>query len=178
MKNLQKGSAVLFLISVIALLIIGGGIYIYENKKIETPLVSNTNTPSSNKTQQTDNQIPTTPSNIISAKPLIKSLLPTGLIPQNETVTIVGSGFAPTGNVVSIGYANFVPNYRTKNKEFILPSSTNGTKITFVPENYGIFGKTQAVGGGWLTVITTNGISNSVNLQVVKVSAAQNKTSH
>lgn len=43
MKNLQKGFIVSAFIAVIALLVIGGGVYVYENKKVEVP-VSNVNT--------------------------------------------------------------------------------------------------------------------------------------
>jgi len=39
MNNLQKGFVVPLLIGIIALLVIGGGVYIYENKKIEVPTV-------------------------------------------------------------------------------------------------------------------------------------------
>lgn len=37
MKNKQRGFIVLLVLTIIAVLIIGGGVYIYENKKIETP---------------------------------------------------------------------------------------------------------------------------------------------
>ena len=39
MHNSQKGFVVLLLIGIIALLVIGGGVYIYENKKVEVPTV-------------------------------------------------------------------------------------------------------------------------------------------
>ena len=38
MKNSQKGFIVPVLLGIIALLVVGGGIYIYENKKAETPI--------------------------------------------------------------------------------------------------------------------------------------------
>lgn len=41
MKNYQKGFIVPALIAVIALLVIGGGVYIYESKKIEAPVIDN-----------------------------------------------------------------------------------------------------------------------------------------
>jgi hypothetical protein len=41
MKNSQKGFVVPLLIAIIALLVIGGGVYIYENKKAEAPTVLN-----------------------------------------------------------------------------------------------------------------------------------------
>ena len=43
MKNLQKGFVVPLLLGIIALLVIGGGVYIYQNKKAEVPS-TNTNT--------------------------------------------------------------------------------------------------------------------------------------
>ncbi|MCX6752279.1 MAG: hypothetical protein NTZ87_02150 [Candidatus Nomurabacteria bacterium] len=50
MKNLQKGFIVPVLLVIIGLLVIGGGVYIYENKKAETPPIVDTGT------QQTNNQ--------------------------------------------------------------------------------------------------------------------------
>lgn len=44
MKNLQKGFIAPVILVIIALLVIGGGIYVYENKKTETP-VATTPTP-------------------------------------------------------------------------------------------------------------------------------------
>lgn len=52
MKNLQKGFIVPIILVIIALLAIGGGVYFYKNKKIETPAVVNT------ETQQTNTQTP------------------------------------------------------------------------------------------------------------------------
>lgn len=46
MKNLQKGFVIPILLVIVALLVVGGGVYIYENKKAETPVViDNTQTP-------------------------------------------------------------------------------------------------------------------------------------
>lgn len=59
MKNLQKGFVVPLLIVIISLLVIGGGIYIYENKKAEAPAVVNTEIQQSNQNlQQTNTQTP------------------------------------------------------------------------------------------------------------------------
>ena len=41
MKNSQKGFIVPILLVIIALLVVGGGVYIYKNKKTETPSVVN-----------------------------------------------------------------------------------------------------------------------------------------
>mgnify|MGYP001606502060 FL=1 len=52
MKNSKKGFIVPVLLVIIALLVVGGGVYIYENKKAEVPAVVDTGT------QQTNTQIP------------------------------------------------------------------------------------------------------------------------
>ena len=39
MKNLQKGFVAPLLIAIIAVLVIGGGVYIYSNKKVEAPIL-------------------------------------------------------------------------------------------------------------------------------------------
>lgn len=55
MKNSQKGFIVPALLVIIALLVIGGGVYVYKNKKTETPVVD-TKTHQSNQNQQTNTQ--------------------------------------------------------------------------------------------------------------------------
>lgn len=55
MKNKQKGFIVPLLIAVIALLVIGGGVYIYKNKKTEAPAVIDTGTQQTNQNQQQTN---------------------------------------------------------------------------------------------------------------------------
>src|ERR1035437_10150248 len=42
MKNTQKGFVVRLIIAIIAVLVIGGGIYVYENNKAKAPAVTNT----------------------------------------------------------------------------------------------------------------------------------------
>jgi hypothetical protein len=99
--------------------------------------------------------------------PNIASISPNP-VPQNAVVTILGSGFSPTGNILSVGYGQNIAGYKDKNINFTLSSSENGTKITFIPQNYGIVSSTQSTGGGWLTVINAQtGNSNSVELTVV-----------
>lgn len=56
MKNNQKGFIVPLLIAVIALLAIGGGIYVYNNKKTEAPAVVDTGTQQTNAQTQKINQ--------------------------------------------------------------------------------------------------------------------------
>jgi len=50
MKNLQKGFIVPLLLVIIAVLVIGGGVYIYKNKKTESPVVVDIETQQSNQT--------------------------------------------------------------------------------------------------------------------------------
>lgn len=64
MKNSQKGFIVPVLVTIIALLIIGGGVYIYQNKKVEAPTVIDTGTQQTDQVQQTD----TSDSKIYSGK--------------------------------------------------------------------------------------------------------------
>ncbi|MEI8328153.1 MAG: hypothetical protein WCG02_03390 [Candidatus Taylorbacteria bacterium] len=53
MKNSNKGFAVPLLIGIIVLLVIGGGVYIYTNKKVEVPAVVDNATVQSNPTGST-----------------------------------------------------------------------------------------------------------------------------
>ncbi len=55
MKNSKKGFAVPLLIAVIALLVIGVGVYMYKNKKTESPVVVDTETQQTNQIQQQNN---------------------------------------------------------------------------------------------------------------------------
>lgn len=61
MKNSQKGFIVPLVIGIIALLIIGGGIYIYSNKKVDAPVVINTNLPTQSGQTSTNTTTKTTP---------------------------------------------------------------------------------------------------------------------
>lgn len=56
MKNSQKGFAIPIIIAILALLVVGGGSYIYTNKKVEAPI---------NIPDITSNVPTTTPSNIV-----------------------------------------------------------------------------------------------------------------
>lgn len=88
MKNQDKGFIVPVLIGIIALLlIIGGGMYVYENKKVETPAVVDTEARQSDQNQQKTNT-QTTP--ISNSKPSITVLSPNGgeMLVQGTTWTI------------------------------------------------------------------------------------------
>jgi hypothetical protein len=58
MKNTQSGFIAPILLVVIALLVIGGGVYVYENKKVEAPAVVNTETQESNQQQTSVKNVP------------------------------------------------------------------------------------------------------------------------
>lgn len=65
MKNTQKGFIVPLLIAIIALMAVGGGVYVYENKKVEVPVVVDTttqNSPVNNNQQNTPVKQKTNPS--------------------------------------------------------------------------------------------------------------------
>lgn len=67
MKNSQKGFIVPVLLVIIAVLVVGGGVYIYKNKKVEVPAVVD------NGTQQTNTQTPApTPKPTISSSEVKK----------------------------------------------------------------------------------------------------------
>lgn len=58
MINLQKGFVVPVILVVIALLVIGGGVFVYKSKKVEAPAVVDTGTQQANQNQQTNSQTP------------------------------------------------------------------------------------------------------------------------
>jgi len=58
MKNNQRGFIVSVLLGIIALLVIGGGVYVYQNKKTEVPAVVDTEIQQPVQAQQQTNSIP------------------------------------------------------------------------------------------------------------------------
>ena len=61
MKNLQKGFVVPLLLAIIAVLVIGGGVYIYNTKKLETPILPvSTEVQTTNQVKQTNDKTSTT----------------------------------------------------------------------------------------------------------------------
>lgn len=54
MKNSQKGFIVPLLLVIIAVLVVGGGVYVYKNKKVEVPVVDNGTQEPNNPPPQTD----------------------------------------------------------------------------------------------------------------------------
>jgi len=62
MKNLQEGFVMPWLLAIIAILLVGGGMYVYENKKGEAPSVVNNaeQNPKNNPSSSTSNTAPVT----------------------------------------------------------------------------------------------------------------------
>jgi hypothetical protein len=62
MKNQQKGFIVPLLIAIVALLAVGGGVYVYENNKVEAPIVPiDTSVQTTNEKQSVTNNQPLRP---------------------------------------------------------------------------------------------------------------------
>ena len=82
MNNLKKGFIVPVLLVIIALLVVGGSVYVYESKKSEAPAVINTETQQSNQTQRQDN----------TPEPSIKNSI-TILSPNANTIWTTGETY-------------------------------------------------------------------------------------
>ncbi|MFA6315169.1 MAG: hypothetical protein WC648_02260 [Candidatus Paceibacterota bacterium] len=116
MKNLQKGFVVPVLLTIITLLVVGGGVYIYQSKKVETPSVKNTDTPQLNQVQQTNAQTPAVTQPIVtsaavSTKPSITVLSPNGgeTFKQNSPITVKWSqNFSGSAFICLMGDAGCV----------------------------------------------------------------------
>jgi hypothetical protein len=98
MKNSQKGFVVPLLIGIIALLVIGGGVYIYENKKAEVPVVVDTGLQQSDEVQETNtgNTPVINQQNISNNPPIIKTTPVTNPIPVKSSITVL----SPNGQEV------------------------------------------------------------------------------
>ena len=117
MKNLQKGFIVPVLLAIIAVLVIGGGVYIYESKKTETPLVVNNQNQLPNQNQQqTNTQTPVATQPKVSpdpttTKPLITVISPNGgeTFKQNSPITVKWSqNFSGYASIYLMGDAGHV----------------------------------------------------------------------
>ena len=80
MKNKQKGFIVPLLIAIIVVLAIGGGVYVYENKKTEAPVPVTTDEQNPQNNTQTTNttQVTTTQNNAASKLPSVVVTSPKG----------------------------------------------------------------------------------------------------
>lgn len=120
MRNSQKGSIVPVLLVIIALFVIGGGVYIYENKKAETPTPVSTEAQTQNSVEQTNAQntpVTTTQQNSVnnssnsstnnsaqtSKNPII-SLVSSASAPIGSTIIVKGSNLDPLGGHQGIGW--------------------------------------------------------------------------
>jgi hypothetical protein len=124
-------------------LVIGGGVYIYESKKTETPLVVNTETqlPSQNQ-QQTNTQtlVVTQPkvSPVPATTPLINVISPNGseIFKQNSPITVEWSqNFSAYASICLIGDAGCVYNstpvmFNAGVNTWTIPANTNVTTCT------------------------------------------------
>lgn len=119
MKNLQKGFVVPLVIAIVAVLAIGGGVYVYKNKKSETPVVVDTKIQQSNQIQeQTKTQTPpvATKQNAFSKTYKHPSGLYNISYPSNWIVSDVREGvvFSDLGKKEPIGYTS---NYNSLDHE-------------------------------------------------------------
>ena len=125
MKNSQKGFVVPVLIAIIALLVIGGGVYIYKNKKAEVPAIVD------NGTQPTNTQTPSVVTNQTILNSLITDWKKIGpsILPGFPAVSQAFYGYPDIiqfigNNRIIISYQDdFNPlfavlNYDTKQKQF------------------------------------------------------------
>lgn len=126
MKNLQKGFVVPLIIAIIAVLAIGGGVYVYENKKEKTPAVNIQNT--SYIKDITENSVK--PINILS--PTFENVLESG-----KTTKVI---FSPVDNankyVISITY----PDNKSSSNITLFKTQTSSTNLDIVvPQTKGIY---------------------------------------
>ena len=113
MKNSQKGFVVPLLLVIIAVLVIGGGVYVYENKKTEAPAVVDTGTQPVNQ-QQTNTQTPP-----------VTAQQNTAINPSNNQSVFVGTKrLFFQKKIVSIDASKktFVVNYESRQAPFTIPT--------------------------------------------------------
>ena len=149
MKNTQKGFIVPLLLSLLAILVIGGGAYAYvQNKNIQKHIAEN-------------NAVATSP----SVNPIITSISTTTVFADGKTpVFVKGSGF---GNATDIylsdytqanqGKIKIIPTYIDNNTiSFVIPTTIQSdayTKLGVEVSNDGVnFSYINSLYAGWLTV--------------------------
>jgi hypothetical protein len=121
MKNSQKGFVVPLLIVIIALLVIGGGVYVYENKKVGTPVVIDNATQQSDQVQQTNTQNPSVsnPKNT----PIIKTIPTSNPVSVRSSITVSspnGGENYIAGNVITVKWtSNNVPTTNVANVSLV-----------------------------------------------------------
>ncbi len=120
MKNSKKGFIIPLLLVIIAVLVVGGGVYVYKNKKAEVPAIvdtgaqpvnqnqqqTNTQTPPvSTKKNAPDNPSSNTTEKITSTEPFITILSPNGgeVYKAGDSITIKdASGNLPSGRFIQV----------------------------------------------------------------------------
>ena len=124
MKNLQKGFIVPVLLVIIALLVIGGGVYVYKNKKVEVPAVVD------NGAQQTNTQTPP-----------VSAQQNTVTNPSNNQSVFVGTKktFLPE-KIISIDTSKktFVVNYESRQAPFTIPTEFSVVSETTIKKENGL----------------------------------------
>lgn len=149
MKNSQKGFIVPALLAVIVMLIIGGGVYVYKNKKSETPTATNNTELQSPTRQQTDGQNQQGNSTQVTssktqnnapanAKPVISVISPNGgeVFTQNSPITVKWSqNFSGSASICLMGDAGCVYNstpvmFSAGVNTLTIPANTNVATCT------------------------------------------------
>lgn len=114
MKNSQKGFIVPVLLVIITLLVIGGGVYVYRDKKSEVPLVETETQQSGQNQQQTNTQ---TPPVTIQQNPT--SNKPANVVPTTDTatpiITSISQSSGPIGTTVELKGYNLLDNRGDQN---------------------------------------------------------------
>src|SRR3989338_1463750 len=87
MKNSQKGFVLPIFLAIIALLVIGGGVYVYENKKAEVPVIVDTGTQPPNQNQQKTNTQTTSP--LPTPNPSPSSNLKQTLVKKTDSQSLI-----------------------------------------------------------------------------------------
>ncbi|MCX6753857.1 MAG: DKNYY domain-containing protein, partial [Candidatus Nomurabacteria bacterium] len=120
MNYLQKGFIVPVLLVIIALLVVGGGVYIYENKKTETPTIVDTETQQSNQNQQpTNTQTPP-----VSTQPISQPPTNNTTNPPTAKISVVGMKQYTDAN---FGFSFWYPDTWKVQSTAIKNSYTGGT---------------------------------------------------
>src|SRR3990167_6158151 len=99
MKNNNKGFILPLLLGIIALLVVGVGVYVYKNKKVEVPIVPETGAQQSDQVQQTNTQTPAVNTQTNHSDWDLESLdyVP---VPQQPSQLGVSVFFKPSGTLI------------------------------------------------------------------------------
>jgi len=154
MKNTQRGFIMPLLLALIAVLLVGGGVYVYENKKVEVPAVVNTETQQLDQVQQqTNTQTPpvATPVNTTSKNQTSNSV---GTSPTTTDIEQVRKILVEMRTGYISGDKDLVLKYATKVTLEKMSGSGLSPKKDFVVNN--IFSSNSTIVAD-VTVTTTSG---------------------